>query len=323
MSSIATTENISPILAGDDILKPTTQEGTAQEEGTDNKKKSNLPAKFFKSMVFGYWNLMRLKQDSIITEEVYSKALQDYLKPFASVTDQTALYESFENDFKMLSKDLKKMIKDHHKPPKVKKAKVVKEKKVKGDAKLKDDNDIVSRIVEAALTSTEPVEVVVKPKRKYNRKKTLPNTTLNELKTETHDSCLGCESGIDNDSAHRDPNTNNYYPNCCCAPNQEPPTDRLLEKETTVQKQELELELKQEKELKQELELELELEQEEEEERDVQLFHFKDGFTCLYDPNDLSLYDKDSHLPITSHSLQRISLPNNQTVLLDNFNNTY
>ena len=137
MSSIATTENISPILAGDDILKPTTQEGTAQEEGTDNKKKSNLPAKFFKSMVFGYWNLMRLKQDSIITEEVYSKALQDYLKPFASVTDQTALYESFENDFKMLSKDLKKMIKDHHKPPKVKKAKVVKEKKVKGDAKLR------------------------------------------------------------------------------------------------------------------------------------------------------------------------------------------
>jgi len=318
MSSIATTENISPLLAGDDILKPIAQEeGTEdKKEGTEDKKKSNLPAKFFKSMVFGYWNLMRLKQDSIITEDVYSKALQDYLKPFASVTDQTALYESFENDFKMLSKDLKKMIKDYHKPPKVKKTKVVKDKKVKSDAKLKDDNDIVSRIVEAALTSTEPV---VKPKRKYNRKKTavgIPKTTLNEQNTETHVSCLGCESGIDNDSAHRDPNTNNYYPNCCCAPNEEPietPTDRLLENKTTVHKleQELELELEQEQEQEQEIELE------------VELFQFKDGFTCLYDPNDLSLYHKVSHLPITSHSLQRISLPNNQTVLLDNFNNTY
>ena len=118
MSSIATT--VSPLLTGDEILKPITQ-----VEGT-KEKKENLGAKFFKSMVFGYWNLLRLKEDSVITEDVYNQALGDYLKPFASVTDQTALYESFENDFKMLSKDLKKMIKDHHKPPKVKKEKKVK-----------------------------------------------------------------------------------------------------------------------------------------------------------------------------------------------------
>ena len=316
MSSIATT--VSPLLTGDEILKPITQ-----VEGT-KEKKENLGAKFFKSMVFGYWNLLRLKEDSVITEDVYNQALGDYLKPFASVTDQTALYESFENDFKMLSKDLKKMIKDHHKPPKVKKEKKVKDVKEK-KVKTNDDKDyIVSRIVEAAITSTEP-SVPCKPKRKYTRKKSDNKTTdagadskskvtdaAADSKTKVIDAdtvaedqefaeeeivdyCLGCETGLDNDDGHRDPKTNNYFPNCCCATNEY----QLHEEE---QEQEF---------------------VEEEEELDVEHFTFNDGFKCLLNPNDLSLYDIVSHQPIFCHSLKRISLPNNLTMLLDNDNHAY
>lgn len=319
MSSIATT--VSPLLTGDEILKPITQvEGTKEKK----EKKENLGAKFFKSMVFGYWNLLRLKEDSVITEDVYNQALGDYLKPFASVTDQTALYESFENDFKMLSKDLKKMIKDHHKPPKVKKEKKVKEVKVK-KVKVNDDkDDLVSRIVEAALTSTEP-SVPCKPKRKYTRKKSDNKTTDAAAESKTTDAaadskvtdadadsktkvidadtvaedqeivdyCLGCETGLDNDDGHRDPKTNNYFPNCCCATNEDQQEQELVDVE------------------------------EEEEELDVEHFTFNDGFKCLLNPNDLSLYDIVSHQPIFCHSLKRISLPNNQTMLLDNDNHAY
>ena len=298
-------------------MKPITQ-----VEGT-KEKKENLGAKFFKSMVFGYWNLLRLKEDSVITEDVYNQALGDYLKPFASVTDQTALYESFENDFKMLSKDLKKMIKDHHKPPKVKKEKKVKEVKEK-KVKVNDDkDDLVSRIVEAALTSTEP-SVPCKPKRKYTRKKSDNKTTdaaadskttdAIEYKTKTTDDaieskvidddqefveeeivdyCLGCETGLDNDDGHRDPKTNNYFPNCCCATNEDQQEQELVEVEV------------------------------DEEELDVEHFTFNDGFKCLLNPNDLSLYDIVSHKPIFCHSLKRISLPNNLTMLLDNDNHAY
>jgi len=308
MSSIATT--VSPLLTGDEILKPITQ-----VEGT-KEKKENLGAKFFKSMVFGYWNLLRLKEDSVITEDVYNQALGDYLKPFASVTDQTALYESFEDDFKMLSKDLKKMIKDHHKPPKVKKekkeknVKLIKEKKV--NAKV-DKDDLVSRIVEAALTSTEP-SVPCKPKRKYTRKKSDTKTTDDaiESKTKTTDDdqefveeeivdyCLGCETGLDNDDGHRDPKTNKYFPNCCCATNEDQLHEEVLE-EVLVDEEE----------------------EEEEEELDVEHFTFNDGFECLLNHNDLSLYDIVSHKPIFCHSLKRISLPNNLTMLLDNDNHAY
>jgi len=344
MSSIATVTHVSPLLTGDDILKPTAQEGNAVGEVTDGdkKKKANLPAKHFKGMVFGYWHLMRLKEDSIITEDVYSKALVDYLKPFASVTDQTTLYESFENDFKMLSKDLKKMIKDHHKPPKVKKAKAVKDKKTKTktDSKHKDDkNDLVSRIVDAALTSTEPV----KPKRKYNRKKS-DNTQTEHDNAHTKESCIGCETGRDNDDDHRDPNTNNYFPNCCCAPNNEELDNKGDADKGDALKGDAEKGDAEKGDAETgdaetgdaetgdaekgdaetgDAEKELDEEELDEEEREVKQFSFKDGFECLYDPNDLSLYDKVSHEPITSHSLQRISLPDGSSMLLDQHNHTY
>ena len=60
-----------------------------------------------------------------------------------------------------------------------------------------------------------------------------------------------------------------------------------------------------------------------EEEIETMEFTFKDGFVCLLDTNNLVLYDRNTHQPITSHTLQRISLPDNSSMLLDHNNNTY
>ncbi len=142
----------------------------AEVEGK-KEKTATLPAKLMKSMTLGYWLLLRLKEDNVIDDETYSKAFLDYVKPFADTCEQMRLYESFECDVKMLSKDMKKLIRDNNKPKKEKK-----EKKVKGKEK-EVTSDIVSRIVDAALTSTE----IVKPKRKYNRKKTEELNTIDEI----------------------------------------------------------------------------------------------------------------------------------------------
>ena len=98
----------------------------------------------------------------------------------------------------------------------------------------------------------------------------------------------------------------------------------LAEKELTEEvlaEKELTEEVLAEKELE---EGELEEEELEEEELEVELFTFNDGFVCLYDAKDLSLYDKDTHAPITERKLTRIMLPNNAgTMILDDKNNAY
>jgi hypothetical protein len=305
-----------------EISKPTGLNEPTSKEGNDN-----LPAKFFKNMVFGYWFLLRLKEDNVICDDVYNKALGDFLKPFASNADKNSLYLAFETDFKMLSKDLKKMVKDHNKPIKVNKSKTEKPpKKLKDKDKNTDKDDIVSRIVDAALTSTtEPV----KPKRKYSRKK---NIALGELTTETE-----APKELENETETKTPKEPKTKTKATKAPKapKEPETEtKVVEAEAeaeaevkvveakvveakVVEAKVVELETK-------ELETEEEEEEEEEEsELEVQLFTFKDGFNCLYNPDDLSLYDTLSHEPITTHSLQRISLPNNIFMLLDNHNNAY
>lgn len=40
---------------------------------------------------------------------------------------------------------------------------------------------------------------------------------LKDLAAET-DYCLGCETGLDDDAAHKNPYTGGYWPNCCVDP---------------------------------------------------------------------------------------------------------
>jgi hypothetical protein len=181
MSSIVSTAPIADIVENG-ITKPIVDTETKVDSNTETKvvsntekkeKKQNLPAKYMKNMTFGYWFLLRLKDNGVISEDAYNTAFADFLKPFANVVDQTSLYESFDNDTKMITKDLKKLIKDFHKPPKVKKEKGVKGRKKKAkDAEDACDTDMVSRIVNAALNEDSKEEV--KPKRKYTRKPKFP-----------------------------------------------------------------------------------------------------------------------------------------------------
>jgi len=312
-------------------------------------KKENLPAKFFKNMVSGYWLLLRLKEDALINEDTFNTALTDFIKPFDSVAQQNSLYLSFENDFKLLSKDLKKMIRDKHKPTKEKKTtKKVTNNIVKDN---KDSDDIVSRIVDAALNSCEPD----KPKRKYSRKKSVEPVMQPDTNTEI-DTKLTEEENVDTakpkrkysrtkpvigDSKEIDavkPKIKNSKKKPVLAEEvlaEEVLVEKVLAEEVLVEKV-LAEEVLAEKELTEEVlaeevlaekeleEGELEEEELEEEELEVELFTFNDGFVCLYDAKDLSLYDKDTHAPITERKLTRIMLPNNAgTMILDDKNNAY
>jgi hypothetical protein len=334
MSSIVSTAPIADIV-DNGITKPIANTETKVDSNTETKvvsnaekkeKKQNLPAKHMKNMTFGYWFLLRLKDNGVISEDAYNTAFADFLKPFANVADQTSLYESFENDTKMITKDLKKLIKDFHKPPKVKKEKGVKGRKKKAkDAEDACDTDMVSRIVYAALNEDSKEEV--KPKRKYTRKPKAPKEEAPKEEApkeeapkeeapkeapkeeapkkeapkeeapkedapkewEEEDGCLGCETGADCNDAHINPDTGEHYKECHVNDGE------LVEEEY----------------------------EEVEEEIETQEFTFKDGFMCLLDTNNLALYDRKTHQPITSHTLQRISLPDGSSMLLDHDKNTY
>ena len=161
---------------------PTTFESIPICDVPDISKKlpNTIPAKYFKNIAFGYWLLLKSKDEHLIDETMFNTFMKDYLKVYSSISDQMEYYDSFDADFKMVSKDLKKMIKDFHKPPKTKKPK--KEKTLKADtsedlkptkrgrpkkdtSKDNDDDDLVSSIVSAAFDSIKE-----KPKRVYVRK---------------------------------------------------------------------------------------------------------------------------------------------------------
>ena len=131
-------------------------------------KPDPLHSKHMKNMVFGYWMTLKMKSDDLITEDTYNTIVAEYLKAFASVADQTAHYDQFILDTKAVTKELKKSIKDFHKPVKVKKEKVAKvpgaKKGRKAADKSCDNDDIVASIVAASLQVPVVVEAaVVKP----------------------------------------------------------------------------------------------------------------------------------------------------------------
>ena len=156
------------------------------------KEATSLPAKYFKNQAFGYWLLLKFQSDGVIDDTTFNTLMKDHLKVYSSISDQTSYYESFDDDFKMVSKDLKKLMKDFHKPPKVikpKNLKKLKEKTEKTDtiepkkrgrpkkeiSKQGNDDDLISSIVSAALSNPEN-----KPRRVYVRKNTKKNPTTND-----------------------------------------------------------------------------------------------------------------------------------------------
>ena len=285
---------MSSTLLPNNVDIPITKE-TMENKKDDNLVPSSLPAKFFKSLTFGYWMTLKMKNDGIIDETTFNNIIKDYLKVYDSVPAQLSYYESFDTDFKMISKDIKKLIKDFHKPPKVKKEKKLKiannpqdkpkkrGRPCKKDLSNQNDNDdLISRIVTAAIDNIDNSEPRI-----YNRvSKTATNITSNKdtevveskKDTEVLDICIGCKSGADTHDAHINPNSGFHWINCSCS------------------------------------------------DTELTLFTFtKDNFKCLLHKPSLTLLDIHTQNPLNSHthSLSRISLPNSTHMLLDHNHHAY
>ena len=85
-------------------------------------KKITLAGKYTKFLVFGHWFIQHLNADETVTA-----AARDTLLMFASPEQQNQMFDSFFNDLKTSTNEMKALIKQHNKPP----AKPKKEKKVK------------------------------------------------------------------------------------------------------------------------------------------------------------------------------------------------
>ena len=130
-----------------------------EEVKPEKVKKVNLPGKYNKFMVFGYWLIENMKQNHVLDDT--AAALQQ-LHLFSSVPEQVSMFESFFGDFKPIQKKMKNDIRVHNKPVKQKapkkpaadKPKSKPGRKPKALEKLTDEQqELVNNIVNAANLS--------------------------------------------------------------------------------------------------------------------------------------------------------------------------
>ena len=118
-------------------------------------KKITLAGKYSKFMVFGSWFVDRLAAAGTI-DETATAAARAQICLFDQPEKQNEMFDLFFADIKDCTKSMKSLIKEHNKPPKAKKEKVIKEKKPKASKKkpsetLSDPQDeLVAEIVAAA-----------------------------------------------------------------------------------------------------------------------------------------------------------------------------
>jgi hypothetical protein len=140
---------------------------------TEQTVKKTLAAKYTKFMVYGFKLAQSLKDQDLIDDEVYNYMMKEQ-NMYGTVDAQTEFFESFFEDMKSSAKLMKQQIRQHNKPLKAKKEKVVDPDapKAKRGRKKKEvvDNStpeekLVADIVAAAKSETiEPVvEQVAEP----------------------------------------------------------------------------------------------------------------------------------------------------------------
>lgn len=151
---------------------------------TEQTVKKTLAGKYTKFMVYGFKLAQSLKDQDLINDEVYNYMMKEQ-NMYGTVDAQTEFFESFFEDMKSSAKLMKQQIRQHNKPAKAKKEKVVDPDapKAKRGRKKKEvvDNStpeekLVADIVAAAKSETiepvveEVVEPVVSEKPKRGRK---------------------------------------------------------------------------------------------------------------------------------------------------------
>jgi len=139
----------------------------------NKEKKPSLSAKHSKFLVFGYWFTQQLLDKQLLSD---SQSALELLTLFSDVSAQTTYFQTFLDELKSSTKDMKSSLKAHNKPPPKSKAKPAKSDNAesKRGRKKKDvvvvhdkQDELVAELVAAANEQTilEPVL-----KRKYNRK---------------------------------------------------------------------------------------------------------------------------------------------------------
>jgi len=266
----------------------TTADGPPEKK-EKKPKKDTLPAKFSKNMTFTYWFLTKIQEENGYWDAESFDAIRASLTMmYATVKEQSEYYKAFEDDSAMLSKELKKMIKVFHKPPKEKKApktnaKRGRKKKEEVDNATDDVKSIVDDIVAAATSGIPKTETEIntdeaaakKPKRKYTRK---AKPTLDTKEAEVEDDTKEAELKEDTKEAELKEDANE---------------ELLSDAEDEIVTLE---------------------------------FTFKDdGFLCLRQefPNDdlsFSLFDRNTHELIHSHTL---CATKDRTHFIDHHNNLY
>jgi len=135
-------------------------------------KKPYLPAKYEKNLVFGYWLIENLKAKEMIQDTL---PVFEFLHLFADVNTQKGFLDTFFEEQKSITKEMKALIRNHNKPAKKPPApkKVAptdgaepkrrgRKKVVKDEPVLSEQDQIISDLVAAANTTEPDVKEPVK-----------------------------------------------------------------------------------------------------------------------------------------------------------------
>jgi len=107
---------VNTVVDNTDIVNTKVVVDDVEEDKPKKEKKLNLPAKYNKFMVFGFWFIENLAKDNTDFDK---QAALSKLTLFSSVEDQIASFKQFlEQDFKPSQKLMKSVVRLHNKKPK-------------------------------------------------------------------------------------------------------------------------------------------------------------------------------------------------------------
>lgn len=163
------------------------QNNTASPAAVADKiKKIALSAQSTKYMVFGNWFIDRLVKEGQMTAEAITES-RKILGMWSSVEDQIALYDGFVAELKTNTKEMKTLIRQFHKPPKVvKKAKTAasegEKKRGRKKKEVTEEQDPILALNERLVAAAQSDEPIVNAP-EYVRAPKAPDTDSQEIKT--------------------------------------------------------------------------------------------------------------------------------------------
>ena len=149
-------------------------------------KKPTLSAQSTKHMVFGNWLIERLVAGGQMTPESVTES-RKILGMWSSVEEQIALYDGFAAELKAITKDMKTIIRQFHKPPKAtKKAKTAasegEKKRGRKKKEVVEEQDPVLALNQRLIAAAQSDDPIVQAP-EYVRAPKEPEPDSQEIKT--------------------------------------------------------------------------------------------------------------------------------------------